>query len=191
MVTAKNEDQSVEQYKLKSLTRKGHHVADFFITDSTKGCYDKYSTASEEKAFNMTTFLFQSCSFHSLLDHHWSCWRLTNGASTIPDSKVHGANMGPIWGRQDPGGPHAGPMNFAKVHGATWGPSGADRTQVGPMLAPWTLLSGNCYCRDTCWMTSFIYQWLSIRALSQYKDSLTRYGDFHVKDKMVETPFYL
>ena len=31
----------------------------------------------------------------------------------IPNSKVHGANMGPIWGRQDPGGPHVGPMNFA------------------------------------------------------------------------------
>ena len=30
-----------------------------------------------------------------------------------PDSKVHGANMGLIWGRQDPGGPHVGPMNFA------------------------------------------------------------------------------
>ena len=30
-----------------------------------------------------------------------------------PDSKVYGANMGPIWGRQDPGGPHVGPMNFA------------------------------------------------------------------------------
>ena len=28
------------------------------------------------------------------------------------DSKVHGANMGLIWGRQDQGGPHAGPMNF-------------------------------------------------------------------------------
>ena len=26
--------------------------------------------------------------------------------------------------------------------GPAWGPSGADRTQVGPMLAPWTLLSG-------------------------------------------------
>ena len=25
--------------------------------------------------------------------------------------------------------------------GPTWGPSGADRTQVGPMVAPWTLLS--------------------------------------------------
>ena len=30
-----------------------------------------------------------------------------------PDSKVHGANMGPTWGRQDPGGPRVGPMNFA------------------------------------------------------------------------------
>ena len=26
--------------------------------------------------------------------------------------------------------------------GPTWEPSGADSTQVGPMLAPWTLLSG-------------------------------------------------
>ena len=30
-----------------------------------------------------------------------------------PDSKVHATNMGPIWGRQDPGGPHVGPMNLA------------------------------------------------------------------------------
>ena len=29
-----------------------------------------------------------------------------------PDSNVHGANMEPIWGRQDPGGPHVGPMKF-------------------------------------------------------------------------------
>ena len=28
----------------------------------------------------------------------------------------------------------------SKVHGANMGPSGADRTQVGPKLAPWTLL---------------------------------------------------
>ena len=27
-----------------------------------------------------------------------------------PDSKVHGANMGPTWGLQDPGGPHIDPM---------------------------------------------------------------------------------
>ena len=30
-----------------------------------------------------------------------------------PDSKVHEANMGPIWVRQDPAGPRDGPMNFA------------------------------------------------------------------------------
>ena len=29
------------------------------------------------------------------------------------DSKVCWANRGPIWGRQDPGGPHVGPMSFA------------------------------------------------------------------------------
>ena len=30
----------------------------------------------------------------------------------------------------------------ARSMGPTWGPSGVDRTQVGPMLAPWILLSG-------------------------------------------------
>ena len=31
----------------------------------------------------------------------------------VPHSRVHGANMGPIWGRQDLGGLHVGHMNFA------------------------------------------------------------------------------
>ena len=31
---------------------------------------------------------------------------------------------------------------IARFMGPTWGPSGADRPQVGPILAPWTLLSG-------------------------------------------------
>ena len=38
----------------------------------------------------------------------WRSWTLN-----LPDSMVHGANMGPIWGRQDPGEPHVGPMNLA------------------------------------------------------------------------------
>ena len=33
-------------------------------------------------------------------------------------------------------------LTNSKVHEANMGPSGAHRTQVGPMLAPWTLLSG-------------------------------------------------
>ena len=35
---------------------------------------------------------------------------------------------------------------IASFMGSTWGPSGADRTQVGSMLAPWTLLSGTSLC---------------------------------------------
>ena len=31
---------------------------------------------------------------------------------------------------------------IARIMGPTWGPSGADRIQVGPMLAPWTVLFG-------------------------------------------------
>ena len=38
------------------------------------------------------------------------------------------------------------PSQIAKFMGPTWGPSGADRTQVGPMLAPWTLLSRMPWC---------------------------------------------
>ena len=38
------------------------------------------------------------------------------GGLLVLDSKVHGAYMGPIWDRQDPGGPHVGPMNLAIKH---------------------------------------------------------------------------
>ena len=41
---------------------------------------------------------------------------------------------------KEPG--HQQPSVIARLMGPAWGPSGADRTQVGPMLAPWTLLSG-------------------------------------------------
>ena len=48
----------------------------------------------------------------------------------IPDSKVHGANMGPIWGRQDPDGPHVGPMNLA-----IWVSDGHDQNVAGRLVA--------------------------------------------------------
>ena len=31
----------------------------------------------------------------------------------IPENKIHGANMGPTYGRQDPGGPHVRHVNLA------------------------------------------------------------------------------
>ena len=39
---------------------------------------------------------------------------------------------------------------IARFMGPTWGPSGADRTQVGPMLAPWTLLFGAGRLNNGC-----------------------------------------
>ena len=36
----------------------------------------------------------------------------------FPDGKAHGANMGPTWGRQDPGVPHVDPINIAIRFGA-------------------------------------------------------------------------
>ena len=41
-----------------------------------------------------------------------------------------------------PKGYRQGCTLIARLIGPTWGLSGADRTQVGPMLVPWTLLSG-------------------------------------------------
>ena len=40
-------------------------------------------------------------------------WWNRNMLDKRPDIKLHGANIGPIWDRQDPGGSHVGPMNFA------------------------------------------------------------------------------
>ena len=49
-------------------------------------------------------------------------WSLASGSNfgsehylryNNPDSKVHGAKMGHIWGQQDTDGLHVGPMNFA------------------------------------------------------------------------------
>ena len=47
----------------------------------------------------------------------------------VPDSKVHGANIGPIWGRQDPGGP------------------------------PWTLFSGYFQMQADQIRTAFLIWW--------------------------------
>ena len=62
-------------------------------------------------------------------------------------------NSNKRWSHRLLWGPGMGSL-IARFMGLTWGPSGADRTQVGPMLAPWTLLSGvsffnpnfNSYC---------------------------------------------
>ena len=51
----------------------------------------------------------------------------------LPDSKVYGANMGLIWGRQDPGGPHVGPMNLA-IWASPTGVSAVPADSLAPLV---------------------------------------------------------
>ena len=46
---------------------------------------------------------------------------------------------------------------IARFMGPTWSPPGADRTQVGPMSAPWTLLSGKTSKNQSTWTINFVY----------------------------------
>ena len=47
---------------------------------------------------------------------------------------------------------------ISRFMGPIWGPSGADRTHVGPMWAPWTLLSGMTFWRTYNLNTSTLYK---------------------------------
>ena len=50
---------------------------------------------------------------------------------------------------------------IARFMGPTWGPSGADRSQVGPILAPWTMLSGYYHI----WLLTFVKSIRPIRTI--------------------------
>ena len=49
--------------------------------------------------------------------------------------------------------------------GPTWGPSGADRSQVGPMLAPWTLRQNGRHFVDDIFKSIFLHEniWIPIK----------------------------
>ena len=76
---------NVESHRISSAHQNRKHIENYGLS----WCHDVFTGGSED------------CCHDSLL------------MPLVPDSKVHGANIGPVWGRQDPGGPHVGPMNFA------------------------------------------------------------------------------
>ena len=93
-----------------------------------------------------------------------------------PDSKVHGANMGPIWGQQDPGGHHVGPMNFAIWDPILWGIlnawlglNGFIFSKIITIDIPYLAYDGkvrDVYCDSKFLLISsicqyFLYQWLN------------------------------
>ena len=106
----------------------------------------------------------------------WSSGTITECWKAYPDSKVHGANMGPIWGREDPGGPNVGPMYFAiwvimgrllvgvqklhtdsKVHGANMGSIWGWQDPCGPHVGPMNFV---------IWLGSVNFHW-AVRTCSE------------------------
>ena len=70
--------------------------------------YDIHNTQSHRNNL-LKTFVPQ---FRQLyVKSHWHTHEV-NPAQCIPDSKVHGANMGPTWVPSAPDGPHIGPWTF-------------------------------------------------------------------------------
>ena len=86
---------------------------------------------------------------HHGLSNHWQLNSLFNNLFRLTATKIKYLQP---WSFVR--GIHANPDNgpvmwevpswspIARFMGPTWGPPGADRIQVGPMLAPWTLLCG-------------------------------------------------
>ena len=64
----------------------------------------------------------RQCSVESCPVGRWACLPKHVHKLAVPDSKVRGASIGPIWDRQHPGGSHVGPMNFAIWGGMTHSP---------------------------------------------------------------------
>ena len=72
-----------------------------------------------------------------------SCAARTSSKSSVSMlSKLGMSRNSCIWFRQK-----TASRLIARFVGPTWGPHGAARTQMGPMLATWTLLSGLFLCR--------------------------------------------
>ena len=83
------------------------------MVSPTQLCWRYHGLPLSQKAFHMVLHIISWKNAPLLMSISYT---------TLPDSKVHGANVGPTW---------------------------ADRTQVGPMLATWILLSG--------WLSNCLY----------------------------------
>ena len=80
-----------------------------------------------------------------LLEFYWCLFLgilLTGQHWSIPDSKVHGTNMGPTWVLSAPVGPHVDPVNLAIWDVMTW-----CRTGNRPLSEPMMIQSTDIQCR--------------------------------------------
>ena len=94
-------------------------------------------------------------------------------SSFSPDSKVHEAYMGPIWGREDPGGPHVDPMNLA-----IGAPSHGD-------LCHWSVI----YCSGQSDTSCTSDKTLSKPMMAQFGDVYMRYKGDELTQCGLATPY--
>ena len=122
-----------------ALKRKCSHIQVIYATDYTKTCHFDNFRCSQWRQFRQYDISIQCSS-----NRTWLMWHRT--VNQINSQPLHCYIMCHTWEYERPvvTAVGEGEMNtqIARFVGLTWGPSGADRTQVGPMLAPWTLLSG-------------------------------------------------
>ena len=109
-----------------TITRRGHYIVQWHTPLLFKRRYFSGSQTERRKPYRPAPYL--DCHVIELLTSLGILWRIQADTSTRKENaeNIRCASL---------------TIPVSKVHGAIMGPSGADRTQVGPMLAPWTLLS--------------------------------------------------
>ena len=101
-------------------------------------------TLESDLLHNTSIYMVDSCSAWLLQIIHVSMGSSVNALQRkllATACVVRQSRFKSIWHKVMSGLAAAMTSLIARFIGPTWGPSGADRTQVGPMLAPWTLLS--------------------------------------------------
>ena len=96
-------------------------------------------------------------------------WIWENCVHITPDSKDHGANIGPTWVLSAPGGPHVGPMNLA----IRYCMSKVDHFDIIPRVnQPYT----DYFIATGCLNTAIVYAawWPLLQLLSWYQPILIK-----------------
>ena len=106
-------------YSLGLLLMMGQSCDNPHASEATMKNMDECITLVHQKSYNQIkpskqSSMYAHCMGHTVLYTILSMMLLPIWLrKRCPDSNVHGTSMRPIWGREDPGGPHVGPMNFA------------------------------------------------------------------------------
>ena len=98
--------------------------------------------------------------------------RITHTSLNTPDSKVHGANMGPTWVLSTPDGPHVGPTNLTiRDNAGKYAYVGAFLRRAAHPKPPWLLQRPCCQINDS----QSTLTMLNLVATVGYSNSLKQY----------------